>query len=76
NGGGGLAVNPVTGHVFVTNGTTSVVDVISGDTFNVLATVPVGLNPFGNAVDPSTGRVYVVNRDANTISTFSDRFGP
>ncbi|MEJ5200045.1 MAG: YncE family protein, partial [Anaerolineae bacterium] len=76
NGGGGLAVNPITGHVFVTNGTTSVVNVISGDTYNVLATVPVGLNPFGATVDPSIGRVYVVNRDANTISAFQDSFGP
>jgi len=76
NGGGGLAVNPTTGHVFVTNGTTSVVNVISGDTYNVLATVPVGLNPFGAAVDPSIGRVYVVNRDANSVSTFQDAFGP
>ncbi len=76
NGGGGLAVNPATGNVFVTNGTTSVVNVISGDTYNVLATVPVGLNPFGAAVNPTNGRVYVVNRDANSITVFQDSFGP
>lgn len=76
NGGGGVAVNPTTGHVFVTNGTTSVVNVVSGDTYNVLAVVPVGLNPFGAAVDPAINRVYVVNRDANSISTFPDAFGP
>ncbi len=76
NGGGGVAVNPTTGHVFVTNGTTSVVNVISGDSYNVIATVPVGLNPFGVAVNPTNGRVYVVNRDANSISTFLDAFGP
>jgi YVTN family beta-propeller protein len=76
NGGGGVAVNSANGHVYVTNGTTSKVDIISGDTYNVLATVPVGLNPFGNAVDPTTGRVYVANRDANSLSVFQDVYGP
>ncbi len=76
NGGGGLAVNPTTGHVFVTSSTMGVVPVISGDTYNVLATVPVGQNPFGVTVDPTTGRVYVVNRGANSISTIQDNFGP
>jgi len=76
DGGGGVAVNLNTGHIFVTNGTTSVVNVISGDSYNVIATVPVGLNPFGAAVDPTTACVYVVNRDANSITVFQDNFGP
>jgi YVTN family beta-propeller protein len=76
SGGGGLAVNPDNGHVFVTNSTTNVVSVISGNSYNVVGAVPVGLNPFGVTVDKNTGWVYVVNRDADSISTFQDNFGP
>jgi DNA-binding beta-propeller fold protein YncE len=76
DGGGGLAVNPTTGHVFVTTSRTNGVDVISGRSYNVVGIVPVGQNPFGNTVDPSTGRVYVVNRDANSVSVFLDAFDP
>jgi len=74
DGGGGVAVNLTTGHVFVTNSSAGVVDVISGDTYNVIATVPVGRDPFGVAVDPTTGRVYVVNRGDNSLSVFADNF--
>jgi YVTN family beta-propeller protein len=76
DGGGGLAVNPTTGHVYVTNSSTGVVNVINGDTYNVVGTVPVGLDPFGVAVDPTTNRVYVVNRGANSLSVFTDNFTP
>lgn len=76
DGGGGIAVNPTTGHVFVTNSQSNTVSVVSGATYNVLATVSTGLSPFGNAADPTTGRVYVVNRESDNISVFSDVFGP
>ena len=74
DGGGGVAVNPTTGHVFVTNSSAGVVNVISGDTYNIIGTVPVGRDPFGVAVDPTTGRVYVVNRGDNNLSVFADNF--
>ena len=76
DGGGGIAVNSTTGHVFVTNSQSNTVSVVSGVTYNVLATVSTGLSPFGDAVDSTTGRVYVVNRDSDNISVFSDVFGP
>ena len=76
DGGGGVAVNPTTGHIFVTNSQANTVSVISSTTYNVLATISVGLSPYGDAVDPTTGQVYVVNRDSNNVSVFSDVFGP
>ena len=76
DGGGGVAVNSNTGHVFVTNSQANTVSVVSGATHNVLATISVGFNPFGDAVDPTTGQVYVVNRDSDNVSVFSDVFGP
>jgi len=76
DGGGGVAVNPNTGHVFITTSSNNGVDVLSGRGYGIVGVVPVGRNPFGNAVDPTTGRIYVVNRNSNDISTFLDGFDP
>ncbi len=71
DGGGGVAVNPNTGHVWFTNSASNSVSVI-GVNNTVLATFSTGQNPFGADVDPGTGAVYVVNRDSNTISVNTD----
>ncbi len=70
--GGGVVVNPATRNVFFTNSRDNSVSVLSGDTDAVIATIPVGSNPFGIGVDPGTGRVFVVNRTSNNVSVFQD----
>lgn len=50
----GLAVDPSSGNVYVTNYTSNNVSVISAATNTVTATIPVGSNPFGIAIDAAT----------------------
>ena len=57
---GPVAVNPVTGSVYVCNGA-GTVWVISGRTDKVTATIHVGALPEAVAVNPVTGTVYVAN---------------
>jgi YVTN family beta-propeller protein len=35
---------------------------------NVIATIPLGGNPFGVGVNPNTNRIYVANNGINTVS--------
>ncbi len=72
DGGGGVVVNPFTGSAFFTNSLANTVSVISGETDTVIATLPVGNNPFGIGVDSATGRVFVGNRGSNSVSVFLD----
>ena len=58
----GVAVDPGTHTVYVTNSDDNTVSVIDGATRTVTATVPVGKNPWGVAVDPGTHTVYVTNQ--------------
>jgi YVTN family beta-propeller protein len=76
DGGGGVAVNPATGNVFITNSAADTVSVISGASSQVLTTIPVGANPFGAGVDPGTGRVFVANRNSDDVSVFKDPASP
>ena len=57
----GVAVDPGTHTVYVTNFGDDTVSVIDGSTRTVTATVPVGKDPVGVAVDPGTHTVYVTN---------------
>ena len=76
DGGGGVAVNATTGNVFFTNSWADTVSVISGSTDRVIATLPVGGNPFGAGVDPGTGRVFTANRNSGDVSVFKDPSSP
>ena len=76
DGGGGVAVNTATGNVFFTNSAADTVSVISGSTDRVIATLPVGGNPFGDGVDPGTGRVFTANRNSGDVSVFKDPSSP
>ena len=72
-GGGtrGVAVNPTGTHVYVANTdrpSSNTVSVIDTATNAVVATVPVGTDPFGVAVNPAGSRVYVANTSSNTVS--------
>jgi YVTN family beta-propeller protein len=76
DGGGGIAVNPLTGHVFVTNSAANTVSIINGNTDSPLVEVPVGSDPFGIAVDTSTGLVFVADRGGSDIHVFADPSTP
>jgi YVTN family beta-propeller protein len=70
----GVAVNPVLNRVYVTTGATNgaaignSVMVFTGDTHQLVATVPVGTFPYGVAVDASGAWVYVANSGSDTVS--------
>jgi YVTN family beta-propeller protein len=76
DGGGGIAANSSTNHIFVTNSAENSISVISGATDSVLWTIyhpAVTLqDPFGIAVDNALNLVYVVNRAGNSVSRFPD----
>ena len=74
DGGGGIGVNPLTHHVFVSNSAEDSVSVFSGVTNMLLDTVPVGDDPMGVAVDPGWSYVWVGNRKSNTISGIPDLY--
>jgi YVTN family beta-propeller protein len=64
----GVAVTPDGNHVYVTNATSDTVSVIDTATKNVVATVPVGENPFSVAVTSDGKHAYVTNNGSNNVS--------
>src|SRR6476646_2091275 len=64
----GVAVNPVTKKVYVTNEFSNTLSVINGVTDSKADTISVGSFPYGVAVNPFNDRVYVTNRGSNTVS--------
>jgi YVTN family beta-propeller protein len=69
----GVAVNPSTGNVYVTDNGDKNVSVIGAA--SKVTTIHVGNGPMGVAVNPSTGDVYVVNNNDNTVSVISGSTG-
>jgi YVTN family beta-propeller protein len=72
DGRGGVAANPITGSVFVSDAYDNTVTVVDGNTNTRIATFTVGSGPFGLAVDSSLGRAYVANRASDNISVVAD----
>ena len=71
---GNVAVDLVTGHIFVTNTIigTSTLGVLKGDG-TVLANVAVGNTPFGVDVDPFTNLAFVTNLQDDTVSVINGK---
>jgi len=67
----GIALNPVTNKVYVSNWDSNSVSVIDGATNAVVATPAVGTNPFAIAVNPATNMVYVANYGSNSVSVIN-----
>jgi YVTN family beta-propeller protein len=67
----GVAVNPASTRVYVTNEGFSTVSVIDTASNTVTATISVGLTPEGVAVSPDGTRVYVANWNSNTVSVIN-----
>jgi YVTN family beta-propeller protein len=66
----GVAVTPDGNHVYVTNAASDTVSVIDTATKKVVATVPVGENPFSVAVTSDGKHAYVTN--VSVIDTASN----
>jgi YVTN family beta-propeller protein len=64
----GVAVNPVTKNVYVTNEFSNTVSVIDGITQRVIDTITVESFPYGVAVNPFNDRIYITNRGSNTVT--------
>ena len=64
----GVAVNPLTNTIYVTNKNDKTVSVIDGSTDAVVSTIGVGNQPADIAVNPNTGMIYVANSYSNTVS--------
>ena len=63
-----IAINELTGQVFVSDFNGDRVFVIDGATNSIIATIPVGDGPTGMTVNELSNRVYVANANDNTIS--------
>ncbi len=76
DGGGGLIVNPTTGHVLLVNSKLNQVRVYgynnTTSTFTLLRTVATARNPFMLDVNPNNNRVYVGSRDEGKVTIFTD----
>ena len=60
------------GELFVADFSSHTVSVISDVTREILATIPVDINPNGMAYDSGKGEVFVANTGSNTVSVISD----
>ena len=63
----GLAVNPLTNRIYVTDIGSNSVHVIDGQTNKLISTVSVGVKPVNIAVNIRGNTVYVSNYDSNDI---------
>lgn len=68
----GVAYDAGRGEVFVTNGGSNDVSVISDRTNKIVATVSVGATPSAATYDPVKGEVFVANYNSNTVSVIRD----
>jgi YVTN family beta-propeller protein len=64
----GVAVNPSTNIIYVTNEYSNTLSVINADNDKVEHTISVGNTPYDVDVDPVTDKIYVANLGSNSIS--------
>jgi YVTN family beta-propeller protein len=65
---GGIAVDPLSGHVFLSEPTTNRVLALAGGTGKLLGNLTVGASPVGVAYDPVTHEIYVANANSSNVS--------
>jgi YVTN family beta-propeller protein len=63
-----VAVNPLTGQLYIADNGGASVTVVSGSNNAVVATIPVGTNPSAIAIDPVTNVVYVANGGSGNVT--------
>jgi YVTN family beta-propeller protein len=71
----GVAVDPDTGMVYVSNYNSDTVSVIKEATSTVTATIPVGPAPEAVAVNPTTDTIYVANFFGESVSVINGSTG-
>jgi YVTN family beta-propeller protein len=64
----GIAANPSTNKVYVTNEFSNTVSIIDGTTDKVETTINVGSFPYGIDVNTLNNRIYVSNRGSDSVS--------
>ena len=71
----GIAVNPRTGYVYVTNGSSDTVSILlddpDPDNIHLVQNLAVGQMPQGVAVDPKTNMIYVGNAESRSLSVIT-----
>jgi len=72
DGGGGIAVDPVTRHVYVTNSLNNSLSILDGKLGLVVTTIPTGLDPFALAFDTRTDELWIGNRAGNDLLVITD----
>ena len=72
DGGVGIAANPNTGNIFVSNGAEDSLTIFNGTSLGVTATLPMPGNPGYLAINPLTNRVYISNRSADLVYMVED----
>jgi YVTN family beta-propeller protein len=70
-----IAVDPVSGHVFVANGADNSVTMLDARTGRVLSTAAVGGDPDQLEVNPRTAHAFVLNAADNSVSVLDTRTG-
>ncbi|MFE5590990.1 YncE family protein [Streptomyces sp. NPDC056549] len=71
----GVAVDPVSHRVFVTQPDHNTISVIDATTHDVVRSIPVGPHPTGIAIDSQKRRVYVANSGFRTVSVIDTTTG-
>jgi YVTN family beta-propeller protein len=66
-----LCISPAGDRVYVSNNYAASVSVIDTATQQVIATIPVGGAPMGNAITPNGQEVYVTNQRDGTVSVIN-----
>lgn len=72
DGGIGIAANPATGSLFVSNAAANSESVFDGQTLLNVATLPMPGNPGDIGINSILGRVYTSNRSANVVKMVLD----
>jgi YVTN family beta-propeller protein len=65
---GGIAFNPYSNKIYVTDTTSNAVSVIDSNSRNVTKNIQSDSNPTAIAVNPYSNKVYVANSGNNTVS--------
>lgn len=73
-GGVGIAANPTTANVFVSNSAANTLSVIDGVGLYTLATLSMPGDPGDVAVNPILNRVFISNRSADIVQMLYDTY--
>jgi YVTN family beta-propeller protein len=67
----GVAVNPTSNLIYVTNNLDNTVSVINGKDNTVGTPITVGNHPYGVAINSRTNRIYITNSNDGTVSVIN-----